>query len=66
MNSKDGASPEERLAEAERRIEEARRTRAEWLDLGDLELDELPASLGSLPHLRALYLGEYRIGAAQR
>jgi internalin A len=45
------------LAEAERRIEEARRTQAKILDLGDLALSELPASLGDLPHLKALYLG---------
>lgn len=30
------------LSEAERRIEEARRTQAETLDLGDLALRELP------------------------
>jgi internalin A len=48
------------LPEAERRIEEARRTQAESLDLGDLALSELPASLGGLPHLRTLYLG--RVG----
>ncbi len=45
------------LAEAERRIEEARRTQAKSLDLGDLALSELPASLGDLPQLRALFLG---------
>jgi internalin A len=45
------------LAEAERRIEEARRTQAESLDLGDLALRELPAGLKGLPHLRTLYLG---------
>jgi internalin A len=45
------------LIEAERRIEEARRTRAESLDLGNLALRELPASLGELPHLKVLYLG---------
>jgi internalin A len=48
------------LAEAERRIEEARRTRAESLDLGDLALSELPACLGDLPDLRALYLGKVK------
>ena len=47
------------MAEAERRIEEARRTKAEVLDLGDLALSELPASLGDLPHLRQLYLGRF-------
>jgi internalin A len=48
---------ESNLTEAERRIEEARRTGAEVLDLGDLGLRELPASLGELPRLKALYLG---------
>ena len=43
--------------EAERRIEEARRTQAESLDLGDLALSELPASVGNLPRLKRLYLG---------
>jgi internalin A len=43
--------------EAERRIEEARRTQAESLDLGDLALSELPANLGDLSHLKALHLG---------
>jgi internalin A len=53
---------QEKLREAERRIAEARRTGAEVLDLGDLALSELPASLGDLPDLRALYLGTYRPG----
>jgi hypothetical protein len=48
---------ETNLAEAERRIEEARRTQAESLDLGDLALSELPAGLGDLPHLKTLHLG---------
>ncbi len=48
---------EPKLREAERRIEEARRTRSETLVLGDLALRELPASLGDLPDLRRLYLG---------
>lgn len=39
------------FVEADRRIAEARRTRAESLDLGDLGLGELPASLGDLPDL---------------
>ncbi len=51
---------QENLWEAERRIEEARKTGAKSLDLGVLGLSELPASLGDLPHLRALYLG--RVG----
>jgi internalin A len=46
------------LAEAERRIEEARKAQAESLDLGDLALDELPASLGELLQLKRLYLGK--------
>ena len=45
------------LAEAEKRIEEARKTHADSLDLGDLALREMPGSLGELPHLRTLYLG---------
>jgi hypothetical protein len=48
---------QENLAEAKRRIEKARRTQAESLDLGDLALSELPASLGDLPNLKVLYLG---------
>ena len=51
---------EPNLREAERRIEEARRTRAETLDLGDLALRELPASLGGLPALKRLYLGKVK------
>lgn len=51
---------QDKLAEAERRIEEARRTQAETLDLGDLALSELPASLGELPYLKALYLGKLK------
>jgi internalin A len=49
---------QENPAEAERRIEEARRTQAESLDLGDLALSELPVSLGELVHLKRLYLGK--------
>jgi internalin A len=49
----------ENLAEAERRIEKARRTQAESLDLSDLALSQLPASLGNLPHLKTLYLGRF-------
>jgi len=52
---------QENLREAERRIEEARRTQAESLDLGDLTLRELPVSLGDLPDLKVLYLGAYRL-----
>ncbi|HEV7668140.1 MAG TPA: COR domain-containing protein [Thermoanaerobaculia bacterium] len=46
-----------KMAEAERRIEEALRTGQEWLDLGDLALDELPARIGELRGLRGLALG---------
>ena len=52
---------EENLAEAQRRIEEARRTQAERLDLGDLALSELPASLGELVHLKVLSLGTHKL-----
>jgi internalin A len=47
---------EPNLAEAERRIEEARRTGAESLDLWDLDLRELPANLADLPQLKRLDL----------
>jgi internalin A len=47
---------EPNLSEAERRIEEARKTQAEELDLGDLALIALPASLEDLPHLKRLHL----------
>ncbi len=59
MKIEEGATPAERLAEAERRIAEARREEAEVLDLGDLKLKELPDSLGDLPDLRKLHLGVY-------
>jgi internalin A len=52
------------LAEAERRIQDAQRTQTEWLDLGDLALSELPASLGDLQHLKVLYLGGIGLNAA--
>lgn len=52
-----------KTAEAERRIEEALRTGQEWLDLGDLELDELPGRIGELRGLRGLALG--RIGLSE-
>jgi internalin A len=48
------------LAQAKRRIEDARRAQAESLDLGDLALRELPASIGDLQHLKALYLGKVK------
>lgn len=44
-----------------RRIAQARETKAEWLDLGDLGLDRLPKELGDLPALRWLALGMYKI-----
>src|SRR5258708_30397046 len=43
--------------EALRRIEEADRTKAEILDLGDLPLDRLPNELARLTNLRVLALG---------
>ena len=51
----DRIRPSCNLAEAERRIEEARRSRAESRDLC---LSEIPASLGDVPQLEALYLGK--------
>jgi hypothetical protein len=48
---------EPKLSEAERRIEEARSTQAETLDLGDPALRDLPPSLGSLRQLKRLFLG---------
>jgi len=67
MNSEDWreATPAERMAEAERRIEAAMRSRAEELDLVDVELDQLPVCLGELPDLRSLSLRSHRlIGAS--
>ena len=49
------------LREVERRIEEARRTQAESLDLTFLTLSKLPASLGDLPYLRELTFGAFGI-----
>ena len=45
------------MAEAERRIEEALRTGQKWLNLGTLDLDELPTRIGELRQLRGLALG---------
>lgn len=42
---------------AEKRIEEARETEAKFLDLGDLRVERLPDSIGSLPLLKVLALG---------
>jgi Leucine-rich repeat (LRR) protein len=55
---------EPNVEEAERRIAAARATGAESLDLGDLGLPELPASLGELNHLRTLYLGAHALSDA--
>ncbi len=44
--------------EAIRRILVARETNAEILDLGDLDLEELPVEIGSLSGLRILALGD--------
>src|SRR4051794_26521329 len=54
-------SPEEALAEARRRIADANATHPDFLDLGDIPLDELP-DFGDMPHLRALALGYERPG----
>jgi internalin A len=54
------------IPEAERRIEEARRTQAEILDLGDLSLRELPAAIGDLPYLKALYLGIWKLSEDEK
>jgi internalin A len=50
----------EARAEAVRRIAHARATGAEVLDLGDLDLEELPRELRDLPALRVLALGNQR------
>jgi internalin A len=55
---------EPNLAAAERRIEEARRAQAKILDLGDLGLVELPASLGELAQLKVLFLGKWKLTEA--
>ncbi|MEM7481880.1 MAG: leucine-rich repeat domain-containing protein [Acidobacteriota bacterium] len=49
------------LQKAHRRIEEARKTRAKTLDLGDLTLEELPPSLEGLRYLETLSLGMARV-----
>jgi internalin A len=46
--------------EALRRIRACEKTGQTWLDLGDLELEELPPELGQLTHLRLLALGNHR------
>lgn len=50
-------TPDEVYQEALRRIEDAARTGAVALDLGDLPLDRLPDELGKLSALRVLSLG---------
>lgn len=45
------------MERARKLIAEARETRAEFLDLGNLKLTELPAELFELTHLRSLNLG---------
>src|SRR4051794_34353602 len=52
-------TPAMRMAAAERRIDGIRESRAGFLALTDLELDQFPASLGDLPDLRELRLGAY-------
>jgi Leucine-rich repeat (LRR) protein len=47
----------EGLAEALRRITEAKRVSAEELDIGGLGLTEIPPELFELPQLKVLYLG---------
>lgn len=46
--------------EAVRRIRECEETGQTWLDLGDLDLDELPPELGDLTQLTLLALGSHR------
>jgi Leucine-rich repeat (LRR) protein len=60
----DTAIVQKNLSEAERRIEEARRLQATWLDLGDLALNEIPAELEDLAHLRILSLGKMKVTEA--
>ena len=52
------------LAIARERIAEEARARTGFLDLGTLGLDELPAELFALPHLRSLNLGRWRFEEA--
>jgi Leucine-rich repeat (LRR) protein len=49
------------LAEAERRIAEAKRTRETALILSDLGLEVLPENVCRLAHLRSLYLNDNRL-----
>ncbi len=50
-------TPDEAISTARQRIADARRSRAEMLDLGDLPLETLPAELGNLHSLCVLALG---------
>ena len=62
MSDDDKANPISRSnrQEAVRRIRECEKTGQTWLDLGDLELDELPPELENLTHLTLLALGQHR------
>ena len=53
-------TPKSARQEAVRRIRECEKTGQTWLDLGDLDLEELPPELGQLTHLRLLALGKHR------
>ena len=55
------SSDKNRLAEAERRISEAKRTGATALTLSDLDLKVLPESTCGLAHLRFLYANNNRL-----
>lgn len=50
-------SPDEAIAEAKRRIAEARESDAELLFLGDLGLTRVPSEIGQLTSLRHMGLG---------
>ncbi|MEZ6138947.1 MAG: COR domain-containing protein [Zavarzinella sp.] len=47
--------------EAIRRIRHCQETGQIWLDLGDLQMDELPAELGNCNHLQFLALGNKKL-----
>jgi hypothetical protein len=54
-------TPEDAQAEAIRRIHHARDTGADWLDLGDLPIEAVPADIRTLrDQLRLLALGTYK------
>ncbi len=52
--------PNSGQVEAVRRIRECEKTGQSWLDLGDLDLEELPPELGQLTRLQHLALGKHR------